>query len=98
MTFEQFQKTRELLTLDHPHHGEIDVYEYNVDLSLMARDFQRQQTMFFILLLMKMSVPHVMSCPWIGLILRVMIWVSWRSGSMTFRLLRGLYNDDKSFY
>ena len=39
MTFEQFQKTRELLTLDHPHHGEIDVYAYNVDLSLMARDF-----------------------------------------------------------
>lgn len=39
MTFEQFQKTRELLTLDHPHHGEVDVYAYNVDLSLMARDF-----------------------------------------------------------
>ena len=27
------------MTLDHPHHGEIDVYAYNVDLSLMARDF-----------------------------------------------------------
>ena len=39
MTFEQFQKTRELLTLDHPHYGEVDVYAYNVDLSLMARDF-----------------------------------------------------------
>tara|TARA_R100001377_G_scaffold167_1_gene210 strand:- start:70 stop:348 length:279 start_codon:yes stop_codon:yes gene_type:complete len=39
MTFEQFQKTREVLTLDHPHHGEVDVYAYNVDLSLMARDF-----------------------------------------------------------
>ena len=39
-----------------------------------------------------------MSCPWIALILRVMIWIGWRSGSMTLLLLRGLYNDDKSFY
>jgi len=30
MTFEQFQQTRERLTLDHPYHGEVDVYAYNI--------------------------------------------------------------------